>query len=192
MSGYRAYYPRTLRVLVGKRKGEEEFAHVAANSSSPLYPLHLTAMPSIVRPSYRVLIPQSVHLTALIFSLRFMKMSAYSRASPRARAMRKTGRRAPPFANLARSEASAPQLFLHTNKPRTSRLFRSATAHEYKHSMVRYHPRMNHNDQRARTDIPRASSHVRGGTRGREIWRLKISLPLAFSPSAKARGLYER
>ena len=38
--------PRAFYAL-GERKGEEEFAHVAANSSSPLYPLHLTAMPSI-------------------------------------------------------------------------------------------------------------------------------------------------
>ena len=54
----------------------------------PLDSLHYSAMPSIVRLSYRVLIPQRradtlrprLYLAALIFSLRFMKMSAFCRA----------------------------------------------------------------------------------------------------------------
>ena len=37
--------------------------------------------PTSARLCHRVILPQSVHLTALIFSLPFMKMSAYSRAN---------------------------------------------------------------------------------------------------------------
>ena len=86
--------PRAFYAL-GERKGRKELPHVAGNSSSHAVAYsncnpHLPLGYAIDRrTSYRVLIPQSVHLTALIFSLRFMKMSAFRRASPHARAIRK-------------------------------------------------------------------------------------------------------
>ena len=88
--------------------------------------------------------------------------------------------------------AKRPRLnfFLHTNKPRTSRLFRSATAHEHEHSMVRYNPRMNHNDQRARIDIPRASSHVRGRYKGeRDLALENLSPPCVLPERESARSI---
>ncbi len=98
----RSDYPRRFcvegtpasRRLAGETQGEEGISSCCRELLPPLVPLHLLGYAIDRRPSYRVLIPQSVYLAALIFSLRFMKMSAYR---PRRTAKVRLWRRAERF-----------------------------------------------------------------------------------------------